>query len=140
MDAVLHRGYVYVLTHWATAAGEGIDLVKVNAAGRLDRSFEGRGYRPVNVGTSIDLFVRRGRLVVVGQRGYYSGPSQVRTFRLDGTIDRSFRSGTAVVAGGHQGVARLSAALQPGGRLVVADERRAKKEIEGSRLELLGLR
>jgi uncharacterized delta-60 repeat protein len=55
MDAVLHRGYVYVLTHWATAAGEGIDLVKVNAAGRLDRSFEGRGYRPVNVGTSIDL-------------------------------------------------------------------------------------
>jgi len=115
-------------------------LVKVNAAGRLDGSFGGRGYRPVNVGSSIDLFVRRGRLVVVGQRGYFSGPSQVRTFRLDGTIDRSFRSRAAVVARGHQGVARLSAALQPEGRLVLAGEQQAKKEIDGSRLELLGLR
>lgn len=45
-----------------------------------------------------------------------------------------------MVAGGHQGVARLSVALQPDGRLVLAGERRTKKEIEGSRLELLGLR
>jgi uncharacterized delta-60 repeat protein len=140
VDAVFHRGYVYALTHWATAASEGTDLVKVNAAGRLDRSFAGRGYRPVRVGTSIELFVRGERLVVVGQRGHFSGPAQVRAFRLDGAVDRSFRSGATVVAGGHQGVARVSAALQPGGRLVVAGERRAKKEIEGSRLELLGLR
>lgn len=140
VDAVFHRGDVYALAHWATARDEGTDLVKVNAAGQLDRSFAGRGYRPVRVGTSIDLFVRGERLMVVGQRGYFSGPSQVRAFRLDGAVDRSFRSGATVVAGGRQGVARLSAALQPGGRLVVAGERRAKTEIEGSRLELLGLR
>jgi uncharacterized delta-60 repeat protein len=140
VDAVFHRGDVYALAHWATARGEGTDLVKVNAAGQLDRSFAVHGYRPVRVGTSIGLFVRGERLMVVGQRGYFSGPSQVRAFRLDGAVDRSFRSGATVVAGGHQGVARLSAALQPGGRLVVAGERRAKTEIEGSRLELLGLR
>ena len=107
-----------------------------NAAGRLDRSFAGRGYRPVDVGTSIALFVRGERLEVVGQRGYFRGPSQVRAFRLDGAV----RSHVTVVAGGQQGVARLSAALQPGGRLLVTAERRAKREIDGSRLELLRLR
>ena len=140
VDVIFHRGYVYALAHWATAAGEGTDLIKVNAAGRLDRSFAGRGYRPVRVGTSIELFIRGQRLVVVGQRGFFSGSAQVRAFRLDGAVDRSFQSGATVVAGGPQSGARVSAVLQPGGRLVVAGELRAKKEIRGSRLELLGLR
>jgi uncharacterized delta-60 repeat protein len=141
VDVVLHRGNVYALTHWSTADGEEVELAKVNAAsGRLDRSFADRGCRPVRVETPIGLFVRDRRLLVVGQRGFFSGPAQVRAFRLDGAIDRSFRSSATVAAGGRQGVARLSAALQPGGRLVVAGERRAKTEIKGSRLELLGLR
>jgi uncharacterized delta-60 repeat protein len=142
VDVVGHRGHIYVLDHWkGPRIGEGNSLVKVSAAGRLDRTFAGHGYRAVRVGSPITLFARAGRLMVVGQKSLTSGPAQVREFRLDGSATRSYGGGDrALVAGGSGFTARLSAALQPGGRLVVAGEPRAKREFDGSRLELLGLR
>lgn len=46
---------------------------------------------------------------------------------------------TVTVHGGNA-IGKLAAALQPDGRLVLAGEKRAKGEGEGSELELLGLR
>jgi uncharacterized delta-60 repeat protein len=138
---LLHRGSIYVIAHSATAGGEATDLVKVDAAGRLDRSFAGGGHRRVPIGDSaIALFARGGRLLVVGQEGYFQGPAQVRAFRLDGAPDRSYRQGATLVAGGNEGSAHIVAAQQPDGRLVLVGEQRPAREAEGSRLELLGLR
>jgi uncharacterized delta-60 repeat protein len=141
VDAVLHRGHIYVLAHGVTEEGELTALVKLDLGGRLDRSFAGRGWRKAQLGgNSVALFARGDRLLAVGQQGYFTGPSTVREFRLDGTEDRSYKARASVFAGGRKGVARLSAAMQADGRLVLVGEKRAKLESEGSRLELLGLR
>ena len=70
LSAVLHRGDVYVLDHGVGAGGEGSDLIKVDPAGRLDRSFARRGWRKVQIGgNSVALFARGSRLLAVGQNG-----------------------------------------------------------------------
>ena len=141
ISAVLHRGRVYVLDHGVTGEGELTDLLKLTLAGRLDRSFAGRGWRKVQIGgNSVALFARGSSLLAVGQHGYFEGPSTVHAFGLDGREVRSYKAGASVRAGGRRGGARLSAAMQPGGRLVLVGEQRPKRESEGTRLELLGLR
>jgi uncharacterized delta-60 repeat protein len=141
ISAVLHRGRFYVLDHGVTKEGELTDLLKLTLAGRLDRSFAGRGWRKAQIGgSSVALFARGGRLLAVGQHGYFEGPATVHAFRLDGAQVRSYKASATVRAGGRRGSARLSATMQPGGRLVLAGEQRLDRESEGTRLELLGLR
>ncbi len=141
LSAVLHRGDVYVLDHGVGDRGEGSDLIKVDPSGRLDRSFAGRGWREVHIGgNSVALFARGTRLLAVGQGGYFTGPSTVHAFDLDGAEERSYKAAATVLAGGRRGGARLSAAMQPDGRLVLVGEQRRPREVEGTSLELLGLR
>jgi hypothetical protein len=138
LDVILHRGHLYVLDDWVTTRGEGIDLVKVTGAGRLDRSFAGRGYRPVALGITIGLFAQGNRLLALGLRNFH-GPSRVRAFRLDGRVDRSFESPPAVVAGGYVGSGLVAAAQQPGGRVVLVGEGPGGTNSRRAPLELLGL-
>jgi uncharacterized delta-60 repeat protein len=133
---LFHRGYIYVLGSGRT----GTKLVKVDPAGRLDRSFAGRGYRSVKIGSALQLLARRGRLLTIGWQGEFDGPAEVRAFRTDGTEDRSYKQRATVVVEGGNAVGELAAALQPGGRLVLAGERRPSQEGVGAQLELLGLR
>ncbi|HJZ37034.1 MAG TPA: hypothetical protein VJ204_12270 [Solirubrobacterales bacterium] len=139
VDALFHHGHVYVLDHWSTAEGEESDLVKLTPAGRLDRTFAGRGYRAFPVGISIGLFAHRERLAIVSQRDYFAGPAQVRAVRLDGSLVRGYR-GTAAVDTKGEGKERLAAAQQPDGRLVLVGDLHANDGSGGTRLRLLGLR
>jgi len=142
VDVVGHRGQVYVLDYWkGPRMGRGTSLIKVSQSGKLDRSFDGCGYRPVGVGSPIALFARGGRLIVAGQRSLTAGPAEVREFDLDGSVAGSYAGGgRALVAGATGFSARLPVALQSGGRVVFAGEPRANAEFDGSPLELLGLR
>jgi uncharacterized delta-60 repeat protein len=141
VDVVTRRGQVYLLDHWRGARAKSTSLVKLSGAGRLDRTFAGRGYRMVRIGSPVGLFVLGSRLVATGQKSSTAGPARVREFRLDGSAAGSFSGGSqAFVAGGHSFRGRLSAALQPNGRVVFAGEPRAKREFDGAPLELLGLR
>lgn len=139
-DVASHRGHIYVLDHWKGPGAEGNSLVKVSGAGRLERSFDQRGYRAVQVGSPIKLFARGGHLVVVGQKASSAGPAQVREFTLAGKAASSFfGGGPAFAAGERYATARFPVAMQPDGRIVLAGERRPKNEVDGGRLELLGL-
>lgn len=140
-DVVFHRGSIYVLDQTVTRHGEGAILIKVDGAGRLDRSFAGHGYRQVLAGgVPTALFARGTRLLVVGRQGYVEGSARVRAFDLDGKVDRSYRQGATLVDAANEWEAQLKAAQEPDGRLVLVGQRAPQKEIEGTRLELLGLR
>jgi uncharacterized delta-60 repeat protein len=137
---LFHRGSIFVLVH-SSGTGETVNLIKVDTAGRLDRSFAGRGYRrALTYGLPIALFARGPRLLVVGQKGFVESSVQVRAFDLDGAVDRSYRQGATVVAASNEWEAAFRAAQEPDGRLVLVGQRAGQKELQGTRLELLGLR
>ncbi len=128
-----------MLDHWSTAEGGEADLVKLTPAGRLDRSFAGRGYRAFPVGDPIGLFAHKDRLAIVSQRDDFAGPAQVRAVRLGGSLIRGYRGAAPVETKG-DGKEQLAAAQQPDGRLVLVGDVHAKGETGGTRLDLLGLR
>jgi len=137
---VVHGADTYVLDQWEAGFHEGVDLVAVNAAGRLDRSFAGKGRRRIGIHSTVGFFVRGGRLVVVGQRANDQGPSRVLAFHLDGRPDRAFKAGGSADAGYFVQSGLLSAALQPDGRLVLVGEGQGGTEVEPPPLQLVGLR
>lgn len=139
-EVLFHRGSIFVLAY-SSRAGEIVNLIKVDAAGELDRSFAGRGYRrALTYGVPIALFGRGSRLLVVGQKGFVESSVQVRAFDLDGAVDRSYRQGATVEKASNEWEAASRAAQEPDGRLVLVGQRAAQKEPQGTRLELLGLR
>lgn len=139
-EVLFHRGSIFVLVH-SSGTGETVNLIKVDTAGRLDRSFAGRGYRrALTYGLPIALFARGTHLLVVGQKGFVESSVQVRAFDLDGAVDRSYRQGATVMNAPNEWEAPFRAAQEPDGRLVLVGQRAGKKELQGTRLELLGLR
>jgi len=139
-EVLFHRGAIFVLAH-SSRTGEIVNLIKVDTAGRLDRSFAGRGYRrALTYSVPIAFFARGSRLLVVGQKGFVKSSVQVRAFDLNGALDRSYRQGATVKKASNEWEAGFRAAQEPDGRLVLVGQRTGQKEIEGTRLELLGLR
>ncbi len=137
---IVHGADTYLLDQSERGFREGVDLVAVNAAGRLDRSFAGKGRRRIGIHSTVGLFLRGGRLLVVGQRAFAQGPSRVLAFHLDGRPDRAFRVGGSAVAGYFVQSGSLSAALQPDGRLVIVGEAPGGTEAKPPALQLVGLR
>ena len=129
VDVVSHRGQVYVLDYWRSPrAVAGTSLIDVSQAGKLDRSFDGRGYRAVGIGIPTALFARGGRLIVAGQRSSTAGPAQVREFDLDGSVvwlGERLRETAAPAAPGKPAVVDASYLLPAFAQLrAVADGRR----------------
>jgi hypothetical protein len=139
-EVLFHRGSIFVLVH-SSGDGEIVNLIKVDTAGRLDRSFAGRGYRrALTYGLPIALFARGPHLLVVGQTGFVESSVQVRAFDLDGAVDRSYRQGATLGRASNEWEAPFRAAQEPDGRLVLVGQQAGQKELQGTRLELLGLR
>lgn len=139
-EVLFHRGSIFVLVH-SSGTGEIVNLIKVDTAGRLDRSFADGGYRRVlTYGVPIALFARGSRLLVVGQKGFVESSVRVRAFDLDGAVDRSYRQVATVAKASNEWEAPFRAAQEPDGRLVLVGQRAGQKELQGTRLELLGLR
>lgn len=88
----------------------------------------------------IALFARGSRLLVVGQKGLVESSVQVRAFDLDGAVDRSYRQRATVAKASNGWEAAPRAAQEPDGRLVLVGQRAGRKELQGTRLELLRLR
>jgi uncharacterized delta-60 repeat protein len=143
-NVLARDGSIYVLDRWGgsfgDSGGEGTTLVKVTGGGRLGRSFAGRGYRQVSIGSPTALFARGDRLIVAGQKALSSGPVELREFRLDGGPAGSWRGGGRLVAGERFGKASLPVTEQGNGRIVAAGAAPPELEADGGVLKLIGLR
>jgi hypothetical protein len=134
------RGAFYVLAGLQPGRrGAGSVLVKVTAAGAIDRSFGTHGHLATQAGSPVALLKRGRQLIVVGTAGFRAVRAKLRAFGLDGT-PRPSENGATVHAGALRGE-EIEATVQPNGRLVLVGEQPVGEEEEaGHDLELLGLR
>lgn len=134
-------GVVVACGSGGSRAGAGILLVGLDRAWGHDRRFGRRGVvRPGGLGRLVSLLAARRRVVLVESRPGRAGGVVLRGYRRTGSLDRGYgRRGRTDAAVGQSRVFRpLGAAVQPGGRVVVAGT--AGAWISGNRVELLRLR
>ncbi len=111
-----------VVTGTTNATGGGdIVVARLNSNGSPDGSFDGEGRRTINLNASDSgeavLVQPDGKIVVAGYREPAGGVAPVVRLEPDGSFDRSFAGGTALVPG----ISRIyDLALLANGKFVVA--------------------
>jgi len=134
-------GVVVACGSGGSRAGAGILLVGLDRAWRRDGRFGRRGVvRPGGLGRLVSLLSARGRVILVESRGGRSGGVVLRGYRRTGILDRGYgrRGRTDAAVGQSRLFQPVGAAVQPGGRVVVAGT--AGAWVSGNRVELLRFR